>query len=573
MRSTTTILSQLVEATANALSSSTTTSPPKYLWPTQEEIERIGPRNYVLPVDDKEFSAYILGDWGERGEGQLKVATLMEATFKEQPAQYCFGTGDNFYPKGVETPTDERFNTTFYQVYRKKLPETVFIHALGNHDHVLDVMQQKLAEMVSPSIQNMFFYPAILKSTPVTGEKRALNQVAHTYMSETAEGLQQKMKAFGLGEAIDKPILLDKPPTWTMPYYFSSYTCGKIIFFVLDSNTILRYFLNSHALSKHNLKKSLNQVDWLIASYAQSKIDGKIPVLVQHHPLRPYGKRAHKEDAGNYLSPVQITQLDLIFKLDRTDPMFQTNIDNILSVNDESLKRMAGGSLKNTANYHHLLRQLYQHLNTPFRLSLTGHEHNMYFSVDKNGAELATGTGGGGIQNRANVNKDDNEDLACFFSEFGFGALHWDYTTPDRIYIDTYTIDGMHLRFADNSIEPIRKINTDPKVEELRRAVIKQYKKQITSHLMTTEQMRFIHYAWNYVNQYEIGAYDAIIKAMVDARDKFNVSSFCKEFFSAIALQLVFDGEKTDNKIAIDLNELTKIPEPASFTLSGWLGR
>jgi hypothetical protein len=84
---------------------------------------------------------YILvGDWGDdKPDGviaQKTVAQQMSNWCASRPCDFIFSAGDNFYPQGVTSPIDPKFETSWRQVYN--LP---FINALqwyisiGNNDH------------------------------------------------------------------------------------------------------------------------------------------------------------------------------------------------------------------------------------------------------------------------------------------------------------------------------------------------------------------------------------------------------------------------------------------------------
>ena len=76
------------------------------------------------------------GDFGEHGSSrQERVAEAMARYHKEKPFDFAITLGDNFYPAGLATPTDERWQQEFERLYGPmRIP---FFASLGNHDWVL----------------------------------------------------------------------------------------------------------------------------------------------------------------------------------------------------------------------------------------------------------------------------------------------------------------------------------------------------------------------------------------------------------------------------------------------------
>jgi tartrate-resistant acid phosphatase type 5 len=76
------------------------------------------------------------GDFGEHGNRrQERIADAMARYHADKRFDFAITLGDNFYPAGIATPTDERWRQEFERLYgRMQIP--VFA-TLGNHDWVL----------------------------------------------------------------------------------------------------------------------------------------------------------------------------------------------------------------------------------------------------------------------------------------------------------------------------------------------------------------------------------------------------------------------------------------------------
>ncbi len=81
------------------------------------------------------FSFLVIGDWGNDGnKGQKNVADAMMKTAKINPPDLVLSVGDNFYPSGVDTTTDQHWLKSFEQIYYSKELQCPWYSVLGNHD-------------------------------------------------------------------------------------------------------------------------------------------------------------------------------------------------------------------------------------------------------------------------------------------------------------------------------------------------------------------------------------------------------------------------------------------------------
>jgi hypothetical protein len=75
------------------------------------------------------------GDFGDHSSRQERVAEAMRRYHQEKRFDFAITLGDNFYPAGIASPTDERWQREFEHLYGPmRIP---FFASLGNHDWVL----------------------------------------------------------------------------------------------------------------------------------------------------------------------------------------------------------------------------------------------------------------------------------------------------------------------------------------------------------------------------------------------------------------------------------------------------
>jgi len=92
----------------------------------------------------------VMGDWGTGGSGQASVARAMAGTAAHSGCDYIISTGDNIYPKGVQSAEDEQWRRKFVAMYHDQgLRQPVF-PTLGNHDYGLNPDAQIAYSKVNP---------------------------------------------------------------------------------------------------------------------------------------------------------------------------------------------------------------------------------------------------------------------------------------------------------------------------------------------------------------------------------------------------------------------------------------
>jgi len=98
---------------------------------------REAPPVFDVRVDSKRrVRVLAFGDFGEHGSGrQERIAEAMARYHADKRFDFAITLGDNFYPAGIGTPTDDRWRKEFERLYgRMRIP---FFASLGNHDWVL----------------------------------------------------------------------------------------------------------------------------------------------------------------------------------------------------------------------------------------------------------------------------------------------------------------------------------------------------------------------------------------------------------------------------------------------------
>lgn len=81
----------------------------------------------------EELGVLLIGDQGQGNAGQAAVANALQTFCSTQRCDFGFLLGDNFYPAGVRSVEDSKFQTYFEEPYGKL--GLLFWTLLGNHDY------------------------------------------------------------------------------------------------------------------------------------------------------------------------------------------------------------------------------------------------------------------------------------------------------------------------------------------------------------------------------------------------------------------------------------------------------
>jgi acid phosphatase len=78
----------------------------------------------------------VVGDWGRDGtDHQSEVAAQMGKAADAMQCQFVVSVGDNFYPRGVQSTSDPRWQSTFENIYTARSLQVPWYSTLGNHDY------------------------------------------------------------------------------------------------------------------------------------------------------------------------------------------------------------------------------------------------------------------------------------------------------------------------------------------------------------------------------------------------------------------------------------------------------
>lgn len=84
----------------------------------------------------KTISFLAIGDWGRDGAShQQRVADQMALAAETDASRFVVALGDNFYPHGVQSANDARWQTSFEAIYKAPSLQSPWVGVLGNHDY------------------------------------------------------------------------------------------------------------------------------------------------------------------------------------------------------------------------------------------------------------------------------------------------------------------------------------------------------------------------------------------------------------------------------------------------------
>ncbi len=448
------MLNRLFSSSSNASSSNTSNSVKldnlnASSFEQAASIFSSGSRVFEIATDDPDINVLVFGCHGEDTKDQKQVAASMRELIAKEKIHFGITTGDNIYPHGARKADDEAFQQFFYQYYQSFPPVMV---TLGNHDG-------NYSKIATWQLAGYSFNLKLLNPTsayretsthgfqglvaPTTGPQTEQNEVFHTYLKNTEEKIAALTKP-----KVTFAELRDAKLEWVMPAQYYSYIIGKLQFIHLNSNTLVKDFLDT---TSNNTTE--NQISWLNQVYQAAKKDDRQVVIIQHHSLFTCGKRVYHGDQDHYLTLAQINQVEAIF-------------------NEKKL------------NYNDMLLKIFQRLEIKPKLILSAHDHSLYYHNNKKDpdhsykiAQVISGGGGGKLQGRSGFKQPIFTPV--FLKQHGFCQLSFNQHNPEEIFIH-YRTRKQHLIFSSEHHSPIRIISLDSQVEALRVATLQACEKYFT---------------------------------------------------------------------------------------------
>lgn len=428
----------------------------------------------------------ILGCQGNKNtDFPMQVAKLMNDNTISKPDLLII-LGDNFYPDGVPSPVDAKFEKQFHNIYNNEELKNIFgipcIVILGNHDGGRDTESYIKSWVPGKSY--------IFGSNTVQLNEAELQQIAHSMIRHPSDPDTTIYKPlFFKQETVEYKDL----PKHLMPHFFHSWIFDKLQIFALNSNTYVKDFIMHmkefaedstptyadymKKLGENKVKNPImNQAAWLDIEYAEAMAAKRSTIFTMHHPMISIGKREYPNgwDAHHYLTPEDITLINAILKLSLDQNDFKDQLVTIFK-NINTAYHAASN-----ANYNEIMRNIIYGFQkkTPLVVG-TAHDHSNYYynNINDNtntGHKICQVVAGGGgskdLQHRAFYG--NHESTAAFSRKHGFSMISCDTANPAVMDINMLTTDGMHLHFNNLSSIPLRKPEIDEKVKTMREIVL-----------------------------------------------------------------------------------------------------
>jgi len=81
---------------------------------------------------------YSIGDWGKLTQGLFASAKSMGLLSQTKKPDFILSLGDNFYPDGVTSTTDDKWESTWRRIFVHPNLFCPWYSILGNHDYILN---------------------------------------------------------------------------------------------------------------------------------------------------------------------------------------------------------------------------------------------------------------------------------------------------------------------------------------------------------------------------------------------------------------------------------------------------
>jgi len=234
---------------------------------------------YSRALQDSLVSFLVIGDWGRDGMCcQRDVALEMDLSAAKIDADFVINTGDNFYPRGLPSATDEQVKTSWIDVYNgETLKNLIWYSVLGNHDHLgvaeANFRMDELYETwvmpdnsFSKSFANNEVFVVFLDTTPCLPNYEQLEQIKRLYQEKGVSSSSQYLhlqleflrKEMSASSARWK-FVVGHHPVYTSSDHFAEdhVTLRTHLRPVLDELGVDAYFNgHDHGLEEHNPESS-----------------------------------------------------------------------------------------------------------------------------------------------------------------------------------------------------------------------------------------------------------------------------------------------------------------------------
>lgn len=167
-----------------------------------------------IPSSEYSQRVAVLGDWGAGNKTQRQVAEALLKVHEKTPLTAVFSTGDNIYPKGVQSTTDTHW-LKFSNVYDKSLLSLPWFISLGNHDWRGNVQAQIDYNSVHKNwiLPHRYFHQTI----PLGGRTIDVIVVDTTALLQGDESQEEWLKS--VFSTVSKPWVIGHHPIRSYGYY------------------------------------------------------------------------------------------------------------------------------------------------------------------------------------------------------------------------------------------------------------------------------------------------------------------------------------------------------------------
>mmetsp|Transcript_21493 Transcript_21493/g.38590 ORF Transcript_21493/g.38590 Transcript_21493/m.38590 type:complete len:381 (-) Transcript_21493:1162-2304(-) len=107
---------------------------------TQSHVSKMG--THTASKGPKLLTWVTIGDWGAPTPPCKRIAQQMGDWAQEHGAKFAISVGDNFYPRGVSSPSDSVWTHNFEDLFSHNGLHIPWHVVLGNHDHKGHAMSQ-----------------------------------------------------------------------------------------------------------------------------------------------------------------------------------------------------------------------------------------------------------------------------------------------------------------------------------------------------------------------------------------------------------------------------------------------
>ena len=182
---------------------------------------------------EQSLNFIVAGDTGMAGERRDKALRALSDIASETQLSFAILLGDNFYPTGIQSLHDPRWNTDFEQLFKLADFNMPFYSVLGNHDYAGNIQAQIDYSQISKRWKMPSRYYAVRREISPGSPQTLLMLMLDTEVLRTDRGMRSDQYKWIVAELTRTPstfvVLVGHHPVYSNGRHGGEATLKKML--------------------------------------------------------------------------------------------------------------------------------------------------------------------------------------------------------------------------------------------------------------------------------------------------------------------------------------------------------